>query len=91
MAAYRRGFMSHITCRLTANLPRTGISSGTLRSVIEYGLPFFILHVVCLYICDTITQWREDWSSVSVVNHTIVTDSVLSDSQVSISFVIHGL
>ena len=51
MAAYRRGFMSHITCRLTANLPRTGISSGTLRSVIEYGLPFFILHVVCLYIC----------------------------------------
>jgi len=23
---------------------------------------------------DTITQWREDWSSASVVNHTIVTD-----------------
>jgi len=23
---------------------------------------------------DTITQWREDWSSSSVVNHTIVTD-----------------
>jgi len=22
------------------HLPRTGISSGTLRSVIEYGLPF---------------------------------------------------
>jgi len=22
---------------------------------------------------DTITQWREDWSSASVVNHTIVT------------------
>ena len=23
---------------------------------------------------DTVTQWREDWSSASVVNHTIVTD-----------------
>ena len=23
---------------------------------------------------DTITQWREDWSSASVVNHAIVTD-----------------
>ena len=38
---------------------------------------------------DTITQWREDWSSASVLNHTIVT--LLSDSQVSISLVIHGL
>ena len=28
--------MTHVTCRLTA---RTGISSGTLRSEIEYGLP----------------------------------------------------
>ena len=26
---------------------------------------------------DTITQWREDWSSASVVNHTIVTDSTI--------------
>ena len=41
---------------------------------------------------DTIiTQWRVDWSSASVVNHTIVTDPILSDSQVSISIVIHGL
>jgi len=23
---------------------------------------------------DTVTQWREDWSSASVVNHSIVTD-----------------
>ena len=30
------GFMTHVTCRLTA---RTGISSGTLRLPIEYGLP----------------------------------------------------
>ena len=29
-------FMTEVTCRL----PRTGISSGTLRSVIEYWLPF---------------------------------------------------
>jgi len=35
--------MTHVTCRLTA---KNGISSGTLRSVIEYGLPllFFTLH-----------------------------------------------
>ena len=26
---------------------------------------------------DTITQWREDWSSTSVVNHTIVTDPTI--------------
>jgi len=36
MAAYRRVYDSH---HLQADLPRTGISSGTLRSVIEYGLP----------------------------------------------------
>jgi len=26
---------------------------------------------------DTITQWREDWSSASAVNHTIVTDPAI--------------
>jgi len=26
---------------------------------------------------DTIRQWREDWSSHSVVNHTIVTDHTI--------------
>ena len=26
---------------------------------------------------DTITQWREEWSSASVVNHTIVTDPTI--------------
>ena len=26
---------------------------------------------------DTITQWREDWSPASVVNHTIVTDPTI--------------
>jgi len=26
---------------------------------------------------DTITQWREDWSSASALNHTIVTDPTI--------------
>ena len=26
---------------------------------------------------DTITQWREDWSSASVVNHSVVTDPTI--------------
>ena len=26
---------------------------------------------------DTITQWRGDWSSASVLNHTIVTDPTI--------------
>jgi len=40
MAAYRRVYDS----RHLQRLPRTGISSGTLRSVIEYGLslPFYL-------------------------------------------------
>jgi len=32
---------------------------------------------------DTVTQWREDWSSASVVSHTIVTDPTI--------LIIHGL
>ena len=39
---------------------------------------------------NTVTQWREGWSSDSVVSHTIV-DLTISDSQVSISLVKHGL
>jgi len=35
--------MTHVTCRLTAKNRETGISSGTLRSVLEYGLPLPIL------------------------------------------------
>ena len=34
---YAAGFMTHVTRRLTA---KNGISFGTLRSTIEYGLPF---------------------------------------------------
>ena len=37
---------------------------------------------------DTIMQWREDWSPASVVNHTLLLPTLLSDSQVSISLVI---
>ena len=36
MAAYRLVY-DYVTCRMTA--PKTAISSGTLHSVIEYGLP----------------------------------------------------
>ena len=36
MAAYRRVYDSR---HLQADVPRTGISSGTLRSAVEYGLP----------------------------------------------------
>ena len=38
--------MTHVTCRLTANLPRTDISSGTLRSGFEYGPPSHFCGVV---------------------------------------------
>ena len=38
--------MTHVTCRLTANLPRTDISSGTLRSGFEYGRPSHFCGVV---------------------------------------------
>ena len=31
------------------------------------------------YYVDTITQWREDWSSASVFNHTIVTDPAIRE------------
>ena len=41
--------MTHVTCRLTAK--NRGISSGTLRSVIEYGLPLPFLHsTLCMYV-----------------------------------------
>jgi len=45
MAAYRRVYDSrHLqaNCQL---LPSTGISSGSLRSVIEYGLPLSFLFI----------------------------------------------
>ena len=43
MAAYRRDYDSR---HLQADwLPSTGIGSGTIRSAIEYGLPFF--YTVC--------------------------------------------
>jgi len=40
---------------------------------------------------DSITLWREDWSSASVVNQTLLLPTLLSDSQVSISLVMRGL
>ena len=42
--------MTHITCRLTA---KNGISSGTLRSVIEYGLPLPLPDSLCVCVCQS--------------------------------------
>jgi len=41
MAAYRQVYDSH---HLQADCQEPGISSGTLRSVIEYGLPFLLTY-----------------------------------------------
>ena len=67
MAVYRRVYdSSHVTCWLTA---RTGIGFGTLRMLIEYGLPLpFLLETgtkycdervrvfVCLSVCSHISK-----------------------------------
>ena len=37
--------MIHVTCRLTAK--NRGLSSGTIRSVIEYGLATFAFFLLC--------------------------------------------
>jgi len=47
-----------------------------------------MMHKAYTISVDTITQWREDWSSASVVT-TLLLPTLLSDSQVSISLVIH--
>jgi len=51
--------MTYVTCRLTA---KNRISSGTLRSVIEYGLPFYLYllvknHFMCLF-CIAVRHWH---------------------------------
>jgi len=54
---------------------------------------FFGIHAVSsadVTSVDTVMQWREDWSSASVVSHAIVTDPTIR-SQASISLVIRGL
>ena len=44
-------------------LQRTGISSGTLRSVIEYGLPLPFTPKLSFCLCsDRGTLWRHFWS-----------------------------
>ena len=40
---------------------------------------------------DTVTQWREDWLSASVVSTLLLLTDPTIRSQVSISLVIHGL
>jgi len=40
----------------------------------DHGLHLDAQYAADMTSVDTITQWREDWSSASVLNHTIVTD-----------------
>ena len=50
MAAYRRVYDSR-------HLPRTGISSGTLRSVIEHGLPIrYLYRIDCMTDCSSMVH-----------------------------------
>jgi len=46
---------------------------------IQIGLCIHLhgLHLDVQHSVDTVAQWREDWSSASVVNHTIVTDPTI--------------
>ena len=46
--------------------------SGNVRTVVVCSCCLLLSIKV-----DTITQWRGDWSSASVVNHTIVTDPTI--------------
>jgi len=55
-----------------------GASAGTLHTS-DLALCYSVAEDCCpiwseMTSVDTITQWREDWSSASVVNHTIVTN-----------------
>ena len=40
---------------------------------------------------DTTTQWREDWSSASVVNHSTVIDCIIRQPGFDLSLVTRGL
>jgi len=50
-------------------LLRTGISSGTLRSVIEYGLPFLLLNITWRYLHHKI--WKEANYNISFFISTV--------------------
>ena len=58
-------------------LPRTGISSGTLHSVMKYGLPFLHMHNCTLHLHQNvftqireINKWRERNNAEMVKNIT---------------------
>ena len=64
--------MTHVTCRLT--------SSGTLRSVIEYGLPFFI----------SVLRVTATSTGGEVATLTLVFDDVAGKNSVGVSRSIPG-
>ena len=49
----------------------------TLDYCALYEYSYLVYFLTYMTSVDTITQWREDWSSASVVNHTIVTDPTI--------------
>jgi len=51
------GFMTHVTCRLTA---KNRISSGTLRWVVEYGLPFLLTRCYVGLVTVDVQEQAED-------------------------------
>jgi len=56
-------------------LPRTGISSGTLRSVIEYRLPLSLFYNYSTYEADIFwcTTYRKCSAAVNKEHHTFLT------------------
>jgi len=68
--------MTHVTSRLTT---KTGISSGTLRSVIEYGLPVPFLHEHKLsYRLNSSGRLYQEGKAIIVANWSTVLTSCCS-------------
>ena len=79
---WRRPVMTQ-TCAIDrTHLVRVFLTRSSVLLFLDHARLFFSLHSLTMLwsdmtFVDTITQWREDWSSASVVNHTIVTDPTI--------------
>jgi len=76
---------------LSAALSSSSIRTACYKSLKPIQLGLCLLMSLCIHLhglhlrpiwsdvtfVDTITQWREDWSSTSVVSHTTVTDPTI--------------
>ena len=69
---YSTGGSTDLTLRRVLKLANHRAAPARGRSLLS--LPCFCLPPTSV---DTITQWREDWSSASVVDRTIVTDPTI--------------